>query len=108
MDSGYVVVWCIAEWNSLLLSPCLSLWCPFVKRHRSPRTSITFYHVQKLIQGPIDMNTEENVVFADTLPKRRPSVAKFLKFDTSVNIVGCFTVECVCGCLPQNVGCLST
>ena len=49
VDSCCVVVWCIAERNSLLLSPCLSLWCPFVKRHQSPRASVAFYRVQKLI-----------------------------------------------------------
>ena len=47
-----------------------------MKRHRSLRASFAFYHVQKLIQGPMGTNTEENVVFADTLPKRRRSAAK--------------------------------
>ena len=76
MDACCVAVWCIAERNSLLLLPCLSLWCPFVKRHRSPRASVAFYRVQKLIQGPMDMNTKENVVFADALAKRWRSAAK--------------------------------
>ena len=56
----------------------------------------------------MDTNTEENVVFADALPKRQQSATKFLKFDTSLNIIGCFTVECVFGCLPRNAGCLFT
>lgn len=36
VDSCCVLVWCIAERNALLLSPCFSSWCPLVKRHRSP------------------------------------------------------------------------
>ena len=47
-----------------------------MKWHRSPRASVAFYRVQKLIQGPMDMNTEENVVLADALPKKRLSAAK--------------------------------
>ena len=79
-----------------------------MKQHRSPRASVAFYRVQKLIQGPMDMITEENVVFADALPKRRQSAAKISEIDTSLNIVGCFIVECVFGCLPRNTGCLFT
>ena len=76
VDSCCVLVWCIVERNALLLSPCLSLWCPLVKLHQSPSAYVTFYHVQTRIQGPLDTKTEENVVFADVLPKRRRSAAK--------------------------------
>ena len=47
-----------------------------MKRHRSLRASVAFYCVQKLIQGPMDTNTEENVVFADALPKGLRSAEK--------------------------------
>ena len=52
------------------------------------------------------MKTEENVVFADDLLKRRRSAAKFLEFDTRVNIVCRLTVKCVLCCLPRNAGLL--
>ena len=42
VDSCCVLVWCIAEWNALLLSPCFSLWCPLVKQHRSPTAFVAF------------------------------------------------------------------
>ena len=76
VDSCFVLVWCIADRNALLLSPCLSLWCPLVKRHRSPSASVAFYRVQMRIRGPLDTKTEENIVFVDVLPKRRQSAAK--------------------------------
>ena len=76
VDLCCLLVWFIAERNALLLLPCLSLWCPLVKRHRSPSAFVAFYHVQTRIRGPLDTKTEENVVFADVLPKRWRSTAK--------------------------------
>ena len=57
-------------------SPCLSLWRPFLKRHRSLSASVVFYRFQTLLQGAMDANTEENCVFAVAKPKRRRSAAK--------------------------------
>ena len=46
-------------------------------------------------------------LFLQTLcQKDGEALQKFLKFDTRLNIVGRFTVECVFGCLLRNLGCL--
>ena len=76
VDSCYVIVWCIAVWNALLLSPCLSLWCPLVKQHRPPSASVVFYHVQTFIRGPLDTKTEEKVVFTDVSQKYGEAMQK--------------------------------
>ena len=70
--------------------------------------SVAFYRVQTRDQGPLDTETEEDVVFADALPKDGKKLQNFIILDTRVNIVCRFTIECVFGSLPQNVGCLFT
>ena len=51
------------------------------------------------IQSLLDTKTEKTLCLQTLLPKDGKALQKFLEFDTSVNIIGRFTVECVFGCL---------
>ena len=76
VHSCCVVVWRVAERNSSLQSPCLSLWCPLVKRHRSPSALFVFCCFQTCSRILLDVDTKESVVFANVQPKRQRSAAK--------------------------------
>ena len=92
----------------MLLSPCLSLWCPFEKRHRSSSACVAYNRVQMRIQSPLDTKTAKTLILQTLCQKDGKALQRFLDFDTRVNIVGRCTVECVFGCLPRSAGCLFT
>ena len=75
---GFVLCGCVVHrWTEFIVAiALLVLAVSFCEATSVSERFCAFYHVQTRIWGPLGMKPQENVVFADALPKRRRSAAK--------------------------------